>query len=286
MGFKRKKKEERVRRKRGFVGVIKVGCSGYSYDDWRGTFYPRNLNKSQFLTYYSRYFDFAELNYTYYQMPSPEQMAAYGKFELDFIIKAHQSLTHRFQDNEFDFKTFKMAIQPLKESGRLGGILAQFPFSFHTTAKNLDYLEFVLEWGREMKLNIEFRNPGWLKPEIFDLLKSNQAGIVVTDAPEVEGGMPKHATVIGSTGYIRFHGRNAENWWTGNNASRYQYNYSDDEIKSWLPDIEQMASESSTLYIAFNNHAKGYAVMNALRLRGLLHLDEIPPPPGESGSLF
>lgn len=268
------------------MGVIKVGCSGYSYDDWRGVFYPRNLKKDQFLAYYSRYFDFAELNYTYYQMPGPEQMARYGKMDFDFIVKAHQSLTHQYQNNEFSFKTFKMAIHPLQESGHLGGILAQFPFSFHTTVKNLDYLKSVLEWGDELGLFIEFRNPGWLKPEVFDLLKASNTGIVATDAPEVEGGMPRHATVTSSTGYLRFHGRNAESWWDGNNVSRYQYNYSDEEIKSWLPDIEQMAGQSSTLYIAFNNHAKGYAVINALRLRGLLHLDAIPPPPGESASLF
>jgi len=268
------------------MGTIKVGCSGYSYDDWRGVFYPRNLNKNQFLNFYSRFFDFSELNFTYYRMPGPEQMARYGQYEMDFVVKAHQSMTHQYQNNEFDFKTFKMALQPLKESGRLGGILAQFPFSFHTTVKNLAYLKRMLGWGQELGLIVEFRNPGWLKPEVFDLLKESKSGIVVTDAPQIEGGMPKHATVTGPNAYIRFHGRNNQGWWEGDNVSRYHYNYSDEEIKSWLPEIEQMAAESSTLYIAFNNHAKGYAVMNALRMRGLLHLDEIPPPPGETRSLF
>lgn len=268
------------------MGTIKVGCSGYSYDDWRGVFYPRSLKKSQFLDYYARYFDFCELNYTYYRMPAPEQMAHYAAQGMDIVVKAHQSLTHQYADNAFDFKTFRMALQPLKAAGHLGGVLAQFPFSFHTTEKNLDYLRQVLDWGAELGLVVEFRNPGWLKPEIFNMLKSAKTGIAVTDAPQVEGGMPKHTTITASTAYIRFHGRNTADWWEGDNVSRYQYKYSDDEIKSWLPDIEAMANESAKLYIAFNNHAKGYAVMNALRLRGLLHLDEIPPPPGETRSLF
>ncbi len=268
------------------MGVIKVGCSGYSYDDWRGVFYPRNLRQNQMLDYYAGYFDFSELNFTYYRMPGPRQIARFAQAGLDIIVKAHQSLTHQYSNNEFDFKAFKAALLPLREVKRLSGVLAQFPFSFHTTRKNLDYLQMMLDWGAELPLIVEFRNPGWIKPEILTILREAGATLVVTDAPQVEGGMPKQIAVTADMGYIRFHGRNKQNWWTGDNISRYQYNYSDEEIKSWLPDIEDMSQQTSTLYIAFNNHAKGYAVMNAMRLRGLLHLDPVPPPPGESASLF
>ncbi|MCF7842659.1 MAG: DUF72 domain-containing protein, partial [Lentisphaeria bacterium] len=188
------------------MATIKVGCSGYSYDDWREVFYPRQLKKSQFLDYYARHFDFSELNYTYYRMPTPEQMEHYARRGMDFVVKAHQSLTHQYNNNEFDLKTFRMALKPLKDAGRLGGILAQFPFSFHTTEKNLVYLRRILEWGSGWTLVVEFRNPGWLKPEVFDMLKNAETGIVVTDAPRVEGGMPKHTTVTAPTAYIRFHG--------------------------------------------------------------------------------
>ena len=71
-------------------------------------------------------------------------------------------------------------------------------------------------------------------------------------------------------GYIRFHGRNKKEWWAGDNRTRYDYLYSDQELQEWLPRIRHMAKKTETLFVFFNNHWKGQAVLNARRLKELL----------------
>ena len=90
------------------------------------------------------------------------------------------------------------------------------------------------------------------------------------DSPQIEGGMPEFDAVTSDIAYLRFHGRNNENWWKGNNVSRYDYEYSLKELEAWLPRISSMAQQSKTSYISFNNHARGQAIKNANQLKTLL----------------
>ena len=79
--------------------------------------------------------------------------------------------------------------------------------------------------------------------------------------------------VINSTsalGYIRFHGRNKEKWYSGDSKTRYDYLYSGEELKDWVPKIKKIADRTEKLYVFFNNHAKAQAVTNARMLINLL----------------
>ena len=103
----------------------------------------------------------------------------------------------------------------------------------------------------------------------YEFKKRNICTVNV-DEPDLQR-LPKPDDVVTSDlGYIRFHGRNKENWWKGTNTTRYDYLYSEDELKEWIPKIKNMVKKVKILIIAFNNHYKGQAVKNAKDLTGLL----------------
>jgi uncharacterized protein YecE (DUF72 family) len=121
--------------------MIRLGTSGFSYDDWVGVFYPPDLPKREWLTFYAREFDTVELNVTYYRARRHTVLGWIDRTPSDFVfaVKAFGGLTH--ERREPDFAGFVEAIEPLRQAGKLGCVLAQFPFSFGPTAENWAYLE-------------------------------------------------------------------------------------------------------------------------------------------------
>lgn len=250
-----------------------IGTSGFSYADWVEVFYPRELPKEKWLEHYSQHFNFCELNFSYYRMPVEPQMEKFLEYPLIYAVKGHKSLTHDRLENDQARNDFKRAAAVLQGGGQLGAVLLQFPFSFKYSPENRKYLLQLLEFLTELPLVVEFRNPGWIRDSVFAELERGGWGVSMLDSPAVKGGMPKFQMVAGGRAYLRFHGRNSENWWTGDNISRFDYLYSEKELKTWLPRIKQMAELAKTTYISFNNHARGQAVMNARQLMNLVNLN-------------
>jgi uncharacterized protein YecE (DUF72 family) len=163
--------------------MLYLGTSGFSYNDWVGHFYPIGLPRRDWLTYYAREFNTCEVNSTYYALPKPANMAAMADKTGDgflFTIKAYQEITHRREDISV-FKAFLEAIEPIIVTGKLGCILAQFPFSFRPDQCNWDYLKMVREQFGELPVVIEFRNAQWLRKEVFDLLRQLRLGFCCVD---------------------------------------------------------------------------------------------------------
>ncbi len=260
-----------------------IGTSGFSYADWRGPFYPESLAKEEFLPYYAEHFPFVELNFTYYRQPSAraiERMVEKTPDSFLFTIKAHKSLTHERERDEGGGKIQEEAVQsylegiePLIQGKRLGGVLLQFPYSFHYNAENRTYLARLcdsLVKDRPIPLLIEFRNAEWSGESVSREFESRGIGTVVTDQPKLKN-LPERPTVLtGETAYFRLHGRNEKNWWSGDNTSRYDYFYSREELEEFLPMLRELSKNSSRLFIAFNNHYKGQAVENAFLLKKLI----------------
>jgi uncharacterized protein YecE (DUF72 family) len=258
------------------MGDILVATSGYSYDDWRGALYPDELPKEEFLRYYALFFPFVELNFSYYSMPTPKNLGAMVSRTPDgflFSIKAHQSLTHKpgpgWRD---DAALFLRAATTLADAGRLTAILVQLPFSFHHTPDNRAYLAAMLDALWPLPRVVEFRNDEWAGQRVYDELEKRGVGCVMVDRPDLPGLPPMEQRVTGGIGYVRFHGRNSGQWWSGDNVSRYDYLYTVDELRSWVPRLKGMA-KAATVLVAFNNHAKGKAVKNARELSAMLFPD-------------
>jgi uncharacterized protein YecE (DUF72 family) len=226
------------------MGQICVGTSGFSYDDWRGFFYPEGTKKSDMLRYYAGKFSSVEVNASYYAIPSPAsfaRMAENTPESFAFAVKAHKDLTHSEHADPETFKRFISAIDPLVQAGKLGCILVQYPWSFKKQDSNIARVrQLKLEFG-DLPVVVEFRNAGWVGNDTFGLLRENQLGFCCVDEPKLNGLMPGIAVATSPIGYVRFHGRNAGKWWNHDAAwERYNYLYSAAELGEWVPKVRRI----------------------------------------------
>ena len=254
---------------------LKIGTSGYSYDDWRNHFYPPEIPRYRTLAFYCQYFRTVEINSTYYKIPnlkSIEKFAEKTPAEFEFIIKMNRETTHNRRENEQAIRQLVNALRPLAESGKCKGLLAQFPYSFKNNETNRYYLVQTKKYAEDLALFVEFRHKSWNTQQIFPFLKENNIGYVNVDEPKLEGLLPAQSVAATKTGYVRFHGRNAEKWWDGKGSERYDYLYNEDELKSWVTHINELMRKTYKTYIFFNNHPRGQAVQNAKQMFNLLNV--------------
>lgn len=118
---------------------IVLGTSGWSFKDWVGPFYPAGTERAHMLGYYLREFPAVEVNSTYYRIPHWRTFEAIAKktppgFEI--VVKTHHDMTHLRSREPGLYQEFERSILPLREAGKLTGILAQFPYGFRRTPQN------------------------------------------------------------------------------------------------------------------------------------------------------
>jgi uncharacterized protein YecE (DUF72 family) len=255
--------------------LLFIGTSGYSYEDWLGEFYPKDLPKNEMLSYYSQYFNSVEINFTYYKIPNRFTLINMAKKvgdDFSFSIKASGLLTHERTENQSDFANFIEAIKPLIDVGKLACVLAQFPWSFHPSMENYDYLKMFRDKFMDIPIVYEFRNSQWISNETFNFLKENGIGFCCVDEPNLKGLLPPVAVATSDITYVRFHGRNKDNWWKHTQAyERYDYLYSNQELLEWVPKIKELETSSKKTFLYFNNHFKAKAVNSAQLLINLIH---------------
>jgi uncharacterized protein YecE (DUF72 family) len=254
--------------------MIYIGTSGFSYDDWVGPYYPQDLKKAEWLSFYAQEFATLELNSSYYGIPtafSMERMAQKTPDGFQFTVKAHQDITHKREDNASVFAQFVAALKPLIEQGKFGCVLAQFPSSFHNTTENCDYLALLRQRLGDLPVVVEVRNRDWLGDETFALLRRLRLGFCCVDEPHFSSLMPPIAEATSDIAYVRFHGRNAKKWWTHKEAwERYDYTYTPEELEEWAPKLRDLAAKSARLFVFANNHYRGQALDTARQLKLLI----------------
>lgn len=281
--------------------TVFVGTAGFSYNDWKGHFYPENIQPREMLETYARQFCVVEINSTYYAIPDPERldgMAHRTPVDFQFTVKANQEMTHGGGKGEPPFRQFREAVRPLLDHGRLGCVLAQFPWGFKHTEANRRYLERLARELDGIDTVVEFRNSEWETDHTYTLLERLGLGYVCVDEPRLKGLLAPAARVTGNVGYVRFHGRSADTWWDKGRQSweRYDYLYNEKELSEWVPRVQQLEDQADRVYVIFNNHYKGQAPTNARMfeemLRGVLgealcqrESEEGPPGP-DVGKLF
>lgn len=262
---------------------ILIGTSGFSYEDWIGPVYPAGTKKDEMLSYYSRElgFNIVELNFTYYKQPvsiGMERMLKSVPDGFTFVVKAHESMTHKirggdssFIRDEGAFETFLNGVAPLAESGRLKCVLAQFPMKLQRNRDTVDHLKWFADQLKTVRLVMEFRNRSWVSQSTFDLLKGLGVGYCVVDEPDLPDLVPFTPVFTANPAYFRFHGRNLR-WFNDSAAQRYNYLYSESELRSVLEPITRISSVADETLIFFNNHFQGSAVKNAKTLKELVGL--------------
>ena len=261
--------------------TMRVGVAGWDYPDWVGPVYPadgpRALDR---LAYISRFVDVLEINNTFYR-PVPARTAeswlrrtAHRGESFRFGAKAHRSWSHEPDPpDDADLAATLDGLRPLREAGRLCSLLVQFPQSFHFDPRARGRLQDLAARLDGWPLVVEVRHAGWQTAEATGWFEELPAAWCVVDQPRVGRStalpLPR---VTRDPAYLRLHGRNRADWFrtdAGRDA-RYDYLYSNDEIREVATTARRMAEQASELIVVQNNHFRGQALVNALQLAHLL----------------
>jgi uncharacterized protein YecE (DUF72 family) len=227
-----------------------VGTSGYSYPEWKGSFYPAKMPARQMLGFYAARFRTVEINNTFYRPPAPsvlEAWAAQAPAEFRFVLKAPNEITHgrRLQDVGESVSSFLAAAGTLGE--RLGALLFQLPPYFKKDVPRLRALLGLLAPGG--RAAVEFRHPSWFDDEVFGLLRDHRAGLCVADA-EDDLEVPFVATA--DWGYLRLR----------------RPDYDDAALTAWAARMKAQAWRDC--FVFFKHEDAGKGPQMAVRLLGLL----------------
>jgi uncharacterized protein YecE (DUF72 family) len=311
---------------------IRIGTCSWADESLTRYFYPPAVKGAEErLRYYTERFDTVEANSTYYHLPAREMVERWAERTPDgFVmhvkafgvmtrhpVKVEQLPTDLREEAPSDergrvdrpprefraeiFRRFHDALEPLRETGKLGGILMQFPSYVVSKPASLEYLEWAQEHLGGDEMLVEFRHASWLdednRDETLAFLERRGMTYVIVDAPRLEGRnvLPTVVATTSPTAYVRFHGRNAATWnkRVGSAAERFDYLYPQKELREWVGPLGELAERSQTVYAMFNNngrstipspglgeHTEGETVaqapVNAQMLKGLLQDAKLP----------
>lgn len=237
---------------------VKVGCSGFLFDDWKGTFYPDELSRRQWLEYYCKKFQTVELDVTFYKLPEKETFSRwYSETPENFSIslKGSRFITHvkKLKSPLEPLDVFFLRATALKE--KFGVVLWQFPPDFKA---DLEKLRVFLEALSPYKIRntFEFRDKSWINKKVISLLEKNNMGLCISDWPEFLNDLPATTDFV----YMRRHGID------GKGASCYNT----EQLKADAKMINRFLKQGKDVFIYFNNDAFGHAPKNAEQLRNIL----------------
>jgi uncharacterized protein YecE (DUF72 family) len=238
------------------MGKLFLGTSGYSYQHWKGVFYPQGLPQTRWLEFYCEHFATVELNVTFYRLPNQKIFA--GWFQrtpsaFSFAAKGSRFITHikKLKDCREPLLAYKENAAGLK--GKLGVILWQLPPNLQYNKERLEkFCQLLTDEYPEKRHAFEFRNESWLHKECYDSLRAHGFALCIPVAP----GLPRQEEMTAPFAYIRFHG----------GASRRDSCYTDKELEQWAAKIKQWL-EQQDVYAYFNNDARAFAIANAKTLR-------------------
>lgn len=264
--------------------LIRVGPAGWSYPDWEGTVYPKHGSKFDHLAYLASFFDTIEINSPFYRIPPVSHAKSWVRRvehnpDFRFTTKVFRGFTHEKAElAPNDVKDFRNYLDPLMESGRLGAILLQFPWSFKHSDESMARLSLLFRAFSDYPKALEVRHSSFQNDQFFRFLNEQGVGFVNLDQPLFNDSVRPAATVTGPVAYARFHGRNYEKWFAHQESwERYNYLYTEAELEPWVQRIDAMAKEQET-YVITNNHFRGQAVVNAGELKRALGQDGKVPP--------
>lgn len=266
-----------------------IGPAGWAYADWEGVVYPRPRRRGfDPLAYLARYVNLMEVNVTFYRVPAPSVVASWSERvsasdTFRFILKLHQGYSHypRGIDPEVPQRSMEAAVETLSASGRLLGLLLQFPVTYRYDTRNLARIEDVRRRFDAYPLHVELRHNSWFTAAALDALGACNLGLVHLDLPTAKDHPPTRHPSLASTAYYRLHGRNSGTWFdakAGRDA-RYDYRYTPPELVEIEQRLHAIESEAERSVVVMNNHYRGQAFAAALELRAALAGEAVRMPP-------
>jgi uncharacterized protein YecE (DUF72 family) len=277
---------------------VKIGTSGWSYDDWVGPFYPSD-EKPKWLDYYATLFQTVEINSTYYRIPNQRLTDIWIEKGLKHEGFKYSLKFPRFYElNELEITASQFentVVSPIQQNELLGAVLVQLtPYvkriEHGYRTDNLEKLDAFLSRLNtdEYAYFVEFRHVSWLdvtrqdlEPATKEMLDRNNVGLCVVDGPSFPTVITDSASRTGA--YVRLHGRNTDEWFkkhTGEDlerSTRYDYSYTEEELVPWKERIIKMQADlggTKPVWVYFNNHPRGNAPRNALMFKQLLGMSQ------------
>jgi uncharacterized protein YecE (DUF72 family) len=225
--------------------VIRVGTSGYSYPEWRGSFYPERCPTARMLPYYAERFDTVELNNTFYRMPTPKTIAGWAAETpagFVFALKASRRITHlaRLRDVAEPVRYLLEAVRALGD--KLGPLLFQLPPNFRKDPERLDACLALVPPA--FRLAVEFRHDSWFDEQVYEILRARNAALCVADTEA--GTTPLVATA--DFGYLRLRDRE----------------YSRAELSIWASTARRIEWRDAFVYFKHEESGTGPALARAL----------------------
>ncbi len=241
------------------LGMVRIGCSGWSYEHWRGVLYPASGSSSRWLELYAESFDTVEVNATFYRLPAKTTVANWTRATpagFCFAVKASRYLTHvrRLVDPRSGTHRLCERLEPLREAQKLGPVLWQLPPTFRRDDDRLAAFLESLPSGRHA---FELRHESWFTKRVYGLLAEHGAALVVADRAPAS---PTPWIQTTDWAYVRFH-----------NGRAHQGLYGRRALNTWA---DRIRAAEGDVFAYFNNDWCGYAVQNARTLRRLLALEE------------
>jgi uncharacterized protein YecE (DUF72 family) len=297
---------------------IRIGTCSWADDALSKYWYPPGTPPKARLEWYAEHFSSVEVDSTFYRIPTREMVQGWAdRTPDDFVmhVKAFGLMTrHPVKLEQVPpelraglpvdargrvdrpprearaeiFREFLASLMPLRESGKLGGLLFQMPPYVVWKPSSLDYLEWARAQVGDDEFLFEPRHRSWfaedIRDELLRWLEERRMSWVVVDAPKVDAGnVPDTLVAVTSPlAYVRFHGRNAATWnKRGNSAAeRFDYLYSEDELREWVPPLRELSNQSEQAYAFFNNNNQtngvAQAPAGAQLLRKLLEEEHVP----------
>jgi len=238
-----------------------IGTSGWTYDGWRKLFYPPEVPKKRWLSWYAQQFPTTEINGSFYRTPSLEVVRAWRDQTPDdflFAWKASKFITHWKRLSEKSVNSLELMTSRLDVLGpKAGPVLFQLPERFKADRERL--AKFLTLLPKRFKCAFEFRDPSWFEEPILEVLRDRNVALCVSD--HIAAPTPWIATA--SYVYIRGHGPTGE----------YKDNYSNRTLRSWAERISKWKRCRLEVYCYFDNDQQAAATRDARRLSEMVGVD-------------
>ncbi|MDB5457120.1 MAG: hypothetical protein JWP92_2705 [Caulobacter sp.] len=242
------------------MSKVHIGCSGWTYDDWKGPFYPETVKAKDRLAYYVTRFDTTEINGSFYRLPSEKTVAAWADQAPQgflFAWKVSRYITHnkKLKDCRDSVELVFGRMRPL--GAHQGPALVQLPPMLH---RDDERLKRFLGWlPRTPKAVVEFRHRSWYDETVFDILRDHGAAFCISDHHDA----PAPWVTIADLVYLRGHGP----------GGHYHGRYGEAELKRWAEHIRRWRAAGKTVFGYFDNDVKSAAPKDADRLLDMLRDD-------------
>ncbi len=287
------------------MGDILIGTASWTDKSLLGSgWYPKGADSAEErLKFYATQFPLVEVDSTYYFPPSEKNSELWVERtppDFTFNVKAFSLLTQHPTKAEALYKDldkpdkknlyltdlepkvvdeiwdrFLSALEPLREAGKLGALLFQFPHWFPIGRKNKGYVLECAKRAAPDQICVEFRNKTWMsddnREETLEFLEGHGLPYVCVDMPQgFKSSIPPVVAATADLAMIRFHGHNDAEWESGSVQKRFKYLYSEKELKEWAPKVADLAAEAKQTHVLMNNCYRSYAQQNASELADLL----------------